>query len=203
MLEGGGPISFQLNGTDFGALEEGDNVLIDEQRNVTVNGNSRGPLKTPARPTALHVAEFTHGFPNAGNAGSRPERVEGKPFYGFDEDNFSAITRMDGAETEVKFEFRLLDSRDGTDIYEITRTVIERDGLDGPVTTESKGKPVTVTVEYAGEELIVFDDEHGIAKFIPAPKSNPNQDAEVQFDLPEVEVDREPGEVEPELKLEK
>jgi hypothetical protein len=48
-------------------------------------------------------------------------------------------------------------------------------GLDGPVTTESKGKPVTVTVEYAGEELIVFDDEYGVAKFTPAPSAYPNQ----------------------------
>ena len=60
---------------------------------------------------------------------------------------------------------------------------------------------MTVTVEYAGKERIAFDDEHGIAKFIPVPEANPNQDAEVQFDLPEVEVEREPGEVESELWL--
>jgi hypothetical protein len=201
MLEEGGPISFKVNGNDFAALKKGDKVVIAENRNVTVNGASRGPLKPPVRPTAQHVARFAHGFPNAGNAGMTPVRVKGKPFYGFDEENFSSLTRLEGAETEVKFEFRLLDSRNGKDIYEITRTVIERKGLDGPVTSELKGQPVTVTVEYAGKELVVFDDKYGIAKFTPVPEANPNQDAEVQFDLPEVEVGREPGEVEPELRL--
>jgi hypothetical protein len=175
MLEGGGPISFKVNGSDFAALKKGDKVVIDENRNVTVNGTLRGPLKPPVRPTAQHVAEFTHSFPNAGNAGMTPARVEGKSFYGFDEENFSSTTRMDGAEAEVNFRFRLLDFRDGKDIYEITRTVIERDGLDGPVTSESEGQPVTVTVEYGGKELIVFDDEYGVAKFVPAPNVQPNQ----------------------------
>jgi hypothetical protein len=34
---------------------------------------------------------------------------------------------------------------------------------------------VTVTVEYAGKELIVVDDEYGVAKFVLAPKVKPNQ----------------------------
>lgn len=157
-------------------------------------------VDTPERPTALHVAEFTHNFPNAGNAGLRPERVEGKPFYGFDEQNFSSLTRLDGAETEAKFQFRLLDSRDGKDIYEITRTITNRRKLGGSVNSESTGKPETVTVEYGGQELVVFDDEFGIAKFTPVSEANSHQDAEVQFDLPEVEVDGDPGEVEPELR---
>jgi hypothetical protein len=167
----------------------GESATVDFVRNMTLS------------PAAQHVARFTHGFPNAGNAGIRHARVEGKPFYGFDEENFSSLTRLDGAETEVNFRFRLLDSRDGKDIYEITRTVVERKGLDGPVTSESKGQPVTVTVEYAGKELVVFDDEYGIGKFVPAPEIAPNQDDEAQFDLPEVEVEREPGEVESELWL--
>lgn len=174
MLEADGPISFNVNGSDFAALKRGDQVVIDEDRNVTVNGTKQGPLKPPIRPTAEHVAEFTHGSPNGGNTGYMPARLEGRPFYGFDEENISAIARTDDAETEVKFEFRLLDSRDGKDIYEITRTVIERKGLDGPVTTESKGQPMTVTVEYAGKELIVFDDQYGVAKIVPAPKVEPN-----------------------------
>ena len=52
MLEGGGPISFKVNGNDFAALKKGDKVVIDENRNVTVNGTLRGPLKPPVRPTA-------------------------------------------------------------------------------------------------------------------------------------------------------
>jgi hypothetical protein len=147
MLEEGGPISFRVNGNDFAALKKGDQVVIDENRNTTVNGTLRGPLKPPVRPTAQHVAEFTHSFPNAGNAGIRHARVEGKPFYGFDEENFSSLTRLEGAETEVKFEFRLLDSRDGKDIYEITRTIINRTKPTGSGTSESAGKPETVTVE--------------------------------------------------------
>jgi hypothetical protein len=66
MLERGSPISFQLNGTDLGALREGDNVVIDEQRNVTVNGTPRGSQKAPARSTAQHVARFRHGHADAG-----------------------------------------------------------------------------------------------------------------------------------------
>lgn len=41
MLESGSPISFQLNGKEFGTLNEGDRVVIDENRNVTVNGITR------------------------------------------------------------------------------------------------------------------------------------------------------------------
>ena len=127
------------------------------------------------RPTAQHVASFIHSFPDAGSGGSTPYPTEGQPFYGFDGDNHSSITRLKGKETEVKFQFKLVSATDGKDIYEITRTVINRNGVDGPVTTESTGQPVTVTVEYAGQELIVFDDEHGVTKFVPALKLEPKQ----------------------------
>jgi hypothetical protein len=127
------------------------------------------------RPTAQHVASFIHSFPDAGSGGSTNYPTEGQPFYGFDGENFSSITRLTGKETEVKFQFKLASATGGKDIYEITRTVIDRNGVDGPVTTESAGQPVTVTVEYAGKELIVFDDEHGVAKFVPAPKVEPKQ----------------------------
>jgi hypothetical protein len=125
------------------------------------------------RPTVQHVASFIHSFPDAGSGGSTPYPTEGQPFYGFDGDNHSSITRCKGKETEVKFEFKLISASDGKDIYEITRTVINRNGVDGPVTTESAGPPVSVTVEYAGQELIVFDDEHGVSKFVPDPKVEP------------------------------
>lgn len=41
MLEAGGSIAFHLNGVDFGSLKAGDQVKIDAQRIVTVNGISR------------------------------------------------------------------------------------------------------------------------------------------------------------------
>ena len=41
VLKGGSTISFQLNGTDFGELKEGDKVVIDKDRNVMVNGSHR------------------------------------------------------------------------------------------------------------------------------------------------------------------
>jgi hypothetical protein len=132
------------------------------------------------RPTAQHVASFIHSFPDAGSGGSTNYPTEGQPFYGFDGDNHSSSTRLKGKETEVKFEFKLVSATDGKDIYEITRTVINRNAVDGPVTTESAGQPVTVTVEYAGEELIVFDDEHGVSKFVPAPKVEPKQSTSSQ-----------------------
>lgn len=172
MLEGGSPISFQLNGNDFGALKEGDNVVIDEKRNVTVN---RTPRRTPARLTAQHVAHFTHRSPDGGSGGVTTARFEGQPFYGFDETNFSSSTLMIGAETEVNFQFRLVDSRGGRDIYEITRTIIKKQERNNLVTTKSKGGPMTITVEYAGEELVAFDDEYGVAKLKPAPKAESNQ----------------------------
>ena len=43
MPSGGRPITFQLNGTDYGKLEVGDKVVIDEDRNVTVNDTKRAP----------------------------------------------------------------------------------------------------------------------------------------------------------------
>jgi len=131
------------------------------------------------RPTAQHVARFTHGSPDS-NDGVILPRVEGEPYYGFDETNVSYSSHMNGAEIEVNLQFRLLASRDGKDIYEITRTVINRKNLDDVVTTESKGKPVTMTVEYSGKELIVFDDEYGVAKFVPAPKVEPKQSISIQ-----------------------
>jgi uncharacterized protein (TIGR03067 family) len=44
MLEADGPISFQLNGIDLGSLTAGDQVAIDDQRKVTVNGTSRSDI---------------------------------------------------------------------------------------------------------------------------------------------------------------
>jgi hypothetical protein len=69
--------------------------------------------------------------------------------------------------TDAKFGFHVIR------ICEITRTVVERNGVDGPVTSQSEGQPVTVTVEYAGKELVVFDDEYGVGKFDPAPEIEP------------------------------
>ena len=43
LLSGGRPITFQLNGTNYGTLEVGDKVVIDEDRNVTVNDTRREP----------------------------------------------------------------------------------------------------------------------------------------------------------------
>ena len=85
---------------------------------------------------------------------------------------------MDGSETAVNFQFRLLDSRDGKDIYEITRTVTDTQARGKFGRIESKGKPVTVTIEYAGGELVVFDDEYGVAKFMPV--MSPQQEATEQ-----------------------
>ncbi len=39
----GSPITFQLNGKDYGALKLADKVAIDKERNVTVNGAIRQP----------------------------------------------------------------------------------------------------------------------------------------------------------------
>jgi hypothetical protein len=152
------------------------------------------------RPTAQHVARFRHGHADAGTGGVSPRRVEGKPFYGFDGTNFTSCTRLDGSETAVNFQFRLLDSRDGKDIYKITRTITDTQARGNFGRIESKGKPITVTIEYAGGKLVVFDDEYGVAKFMPLSEAKPNQDADLELDLPEVEVDREPGKVEPELR---
>ena len=35
------PITFKLNGTNYGTLEVGDNVIIDKERNVEVNDTAR------------------------------------------------------------------------------------------------------------------------------------------------------------------
>lgn len=174
MLKGGSPISFQLNGTDFGALKEGDHVVIDEARNVKVNGVQRAPLRTPERPMAQHVASFTHRFLDAGSGGVTTKRIEGQPFHEFDETNYTSSTRLDGSETAVNFQFRLLDSRDGKDIYKITRTITDTEARGNFGRIESKGKPITVTIEYAGGELVVFKDEYSVAKFTPVSEANPN-----------------------------
>ncbi len=92
--------------------------------------------------------------------------VEGQPFYGFDDENYSSDMDYKGKGKTVNFRMKLLDRRDGKDICEITRSVDIRK-TDGVVTSESKGAPMTVTVEYAGKELTIFDDEHGVSKFVP------------------------------------
>ena len=119
------------------------------------------------RPTAQHVASFIHSFPDAGSGGSTPYPTEGQPFYGFDGDNHSSSMRLKGKETEVKFEFKLVSATDGKDIYEITRAVTDTQTRGNMGRIESKGEPVTVTIEYAGGEQVVFDDEYGVAKFMP------------------------------------
>lgn len=39
----GSPITFKLNGKLYGALETGDKVIVDKQRNVKVNDTARKP----------------------------------------------------------------------------------------------------------------------------------------------------------------
>ena len=39
----GSGITFQFNGENYGTLEVGDNVVIDKERNVTVNGTGHRP----------------------------------------------------------------------------------------------------------------------------------------------------------------
>jgi hypothetical protein len=39
----GSGITFQFNGENYGTLEVGDNVVIDKERNVTVNGTMHRP----------------------------------------------------------------------------------------------------------------------------------------------------------------
>jgi hypothetical protein len=48
MFSEGSAITFKLNGNNFDDLEEGDKVVIDEDRNVTVNGTAREPQAGPS-----------------------------------------------------------------------------------------------------------------------------------------------------------
>ena len=45
----GNSVAFQLNGKKFGNLSKGDEVVIEEERNVTVNGEKRTPRKSPPK----------------------------------------------------------------------------------------------------------------------------------------------------------
>ncbi len=47
MIPGGRSIAFQLNGKKFGDLERGDEVVIDEDRNVAINGTQREHRESP------------------------------------------------------------------------------------------------------------------------------------------------------------
>ena len=46
-MNGGDIVAFHLNGRKFGNLKRGDKVVIDEERNVTVNGETRPPAESP------------------------------------------------------------------------------------------------------------------------------------------------------------
>lgn len=128
--------------------------------------------ESESKPEAKHVAEFRHQFPegkengNGASGGSKPVPVDGQPFYGFDNVNYSSETSYNGKGKNVNFRIKLVDHRVGKDIYEITRSVSLTE-TDGGSATETEGATTTVTVEYGGEELTIFDDDHGISKFIP------------------------------------
>lgn len=47
-VEGAESATFQLNGRQFGILQAGDAVGIDEERNVTVNGDKRTAMENPS-----------------------------------------------------------------------------------------------------------------------------------------------------------
>ena len=136
---------------------------------ATTNSSSGLPV---VRPEAEYAAEFRHTFPegkengNGASGGITAVPVPGQPFYGFDGDNHSSATEYLGEGKTVSFQMRLLKHHDGKDIYEITRTVTLHETKDNG-TSETKGAPKVVTVEYAGEELKVFDDEHGVSRFVP------------------------------------
>ncbi len=77
------------------------------------------------------------------------------------------------------------------DIYEITRTITDTQARGNFGRIESKGKLVSVTIEYAGGELVVFDDEYGVAKFMPlmsaqleATEQQESTDSDAQSDHP-------------------
>jgi len=135
----------------------------------TIDDGTTDTTEPEEKAEARHVAEFRHTFPDEDNAGSgsiRIVRTPGQPFYGFDGENYTSETELDGNGKDVNFRMTLIDHRDGKDIYKITRTVTVR-RADGGTVSETTGTPETVTVEYAGEELTVFDDEVGVSKFIP------------------------------------
>ena len=92
---------------------------------------------------ARHAARFTHQFPAGGSGGVTSVPVAGHPFYGFHGENYSSSTGNDGVFTEVNFQFRLLDRREGEDIYEITGTVYLKSEQDGSVTSETVDLPKT------------------------------------------------------------
>ena len=46
-VDGAAGFTFQLNGRDFGTLQTGDAVAIDEERNVTVNDEKRTATEAP------------------------------------------------------------------------------------------------------------------------------------------------------------
>lgn len=151
----------------------------EQSTDSAVSADSSNQTPSPAattrvKPEAKHAAGFMHQFPegkengNGASGGITPTPTEGQPYYGFDGENYTSETEYKGKAKSVNFKMTLLDHRDGKDVYEITRTVSVR-VTDGNTSSETKMGEKVITVEYAGEELTVFDDEHGISKFVPAP----------------------------------
>jgi hypothetical protein len=98
---------------------------------------------TAAEPDALqektearHAVRFVHQFPDGGAGGVTSVPVAGQPFYGFHGENYRSSTGSEGTFTEVNFQFRLLDHRDGKDIYEVIRTVFRKTEQVGSVTSK-------------------------------------------------------------------
>ena len=157
------------------SAEKPDSTTVGNTSSTESTAAPTAESATPmVKPEAMHAAEFRHKFPdpkeegNGASGGITSVPVSGQPFYGFDGANHSSETEYKGNGKVINFRMKLVDHHDGKDVYEITRTVTLRK-TDGSVTKETKGVPKTVTVEYSGEELTVFDDEHGISKFVPRP----------------------------------
>ncbi len=69
----GSLVTFQLNGRNFGDLKRGDQVVIDEERNVTVNGVPQGK---PGRSVPTTPNANTQGTVDTGDASGPPVATE-------------------------------------------------------------------------------------------------------------------------------
>lgn len=120
------------------------------------------------KPEAQFTGTFVHRWPDAGSTGiTTATSPPGEPFYGFDGVRCSSTSSISGGKSiTADYTFSLVDHRDSKDIYRVTRRVTVAES-DGPVETSTTGAEKTVTVEYSGEPVTVFDDEFGHVSIQP------------------------------------
>lgn len=113
--------------------------------------------------TPQYDGVILHTFPDKRIAGVDTPPASANEFEGLAGEHTITRKQSESERLELRYQFELLDHREGKDIYRIRREVRgykpEEDGA-----TSSSGRSVAFDIEYDGSSIAIADDKYGVTK---------------------------------------